>query len=249
MSVLSLDKLLSPIGIKRFMEEYKGKKHFIIKSKDNIFKDHFTWEEFENYLNQYNIQAWDRTPQLQIVLPNGRKWCKKKSPEKKTREQILKLWRTGSSFIITLSEFLNETMWKQTQEFEKFYGIGCANIYCSNNKEAKTFNIHADSTDNFLFHVSGKIRWYIYNEFAPEGQHDPRNHNDFTIMETVDLDDGDLLYIPRKQYHKVDTLSPRISISYHFREPYDGWKSHSETGSRSNWYNWKPEDIYNGTTE
>ena len=68
-------------------------------------------------------------------------------------------------------------------------------------------------------------------------------------METVDLDDGDLLYIPRKQYHKVDTLSPRISISYHFREPYEGNKSHSETGARSNWYNWKPEDIYNGTTE
>ena len=29
-------------------------------------------------------------------------------------------------------------------------------------KDAHCFPIHADSTDNFLFHVSGKIRWYIY---------------------------------------------------------------------------------------
>jgi ribosomal protein L16 Arg81 hydroxylase len=249
MSAIPLDKLLEPIGMERFLNEYRGKKYFVIKSKDNIFKDHFTWDEFENYLNQVNIGMWDRTPQLQVVLPNKQKWCKKKSPTKKSREELLALWRGGSSFIITLCEFLNETMWKQVQEFEKFYGIGCSNIYCSNNKAAKCFPIHADSTDNFLFHVSGKIRWYIYKEFAPEGKIDPRNHADFTLMDTIDLDDGDLLYIPRKQYHKVDTLSPRISISYHFQEPYGGTKSHSETGSRKQWYDWKPEDIYDGTTE
>jgi hypothetical protein len=117
-SSLSLDKLLQPIGLKRFLEEYKDKKHFVIKSKENIFANHFSWEELDNYLNQYNIQSWDRTPQLQVVLPNGNKWCKKKSPEKKTREELLKLWRDGSSFIITLSEFLNKTMWNQTREFD-----------------------------------------------------------------------------------------------------------------------------------
>lgn len=173
-SSLSLDKLLQPIGLKRFLEEYKDKKHFVIKSKENIFANHFSWEELDNYLNQYNIQSWDRTPQLQVVLPNGNKWCKKKSPEKKTREELLKLWRDGSSFIITLSEFLNKTMWNQTREFEKHYGIGQANIYCSNQKDAKCFPIHADSTDNFLFHVSGKIRWYIYKDFAPKDKENER---------------------------------------------------------------------------
>ena len=49
----------------------KVKKHFVIKSKNNIFKHHFSWHEFDNYLNQIKVGQWDRTPQLQIVLPNG----------------------------------------------------------------------------------------------------------------------------------------------------------------------------------
>ena len=243
-SSLSLDKLLHPIGLERFLKEYKGKKHFVIKSEENIFKNHFSWEELDNYLNQYKIQSWDRTPQLQVVMPDGSRWCKKKSPDKKSREELLRLWRDGSSFIITLSEFLNKTMWNQTREFEKHYGIGQANIYCSNQKDAKCFPIHADSTDNFLFHVSGKIRWYMYEEFAEEDKRmRPKSHTP-KLKEIIELDDGDLLYIPTRQYHKVDTLSPRISISFHFQEPYGGIKSHSETGKRNKWYNWEPGEIY-----
>jgi len=227
---MKFEELLSPIGIERFNREFKGKKCLVIKSEENIFKDYFSWRDLDNYLNQYKIGAWDRTPQLQVVLPDGNKWCKKKSKEYKTRDELLKLWKDGSSFILTLSEFLTQEMWEQCQEFEKHYGIGQANIYCSNNKEAKCFPIHADSTDNFLFHVRGKIRWYIYKEFATK-EYRPK---DATLEKVIDLDEGDLLYIPKKKYHKVDTLSPRISISFHFTDlkgkPY----------KRNNWYDWKP---------
>ena len=227
---MKFEELLNPIGVEKFNDELKGKKAFYIKSAKNIFKDYYSWKELDNYLNQYRIGSWDRTPQLQMVLPSGRKWCKKKSQKHRDREEILDLWNQGSSMILTLSEFLNETMWKQCQEFEKHYGIGQANIYCSNNKEAKCFPIHADSTDNFLFHVRGKIRWYIYKEFATK-EYRPK---DATLEKVIDLDEGDLLYIPKKKYHKVDTLSPRISISFHFTElkgkPY----------KRNNWYDWKP---------
>ena len=227
---MKFEELLSPIGVERFYREFKGKKCLVIKSEENIFKDYFSWRELDNYLNQNKIGAWDRAPQLQVVLPDGRKWCKKKSKEYKSREELLALWKNGSSFVITISEFLTQEMWEQCQEFEKHYGIGQANIYCSNNKEAKCFPIHADSTDNFLFHVRGKVRWYIYKEFAT----DVMRPKDATLEKVIDLDEGDLLYIPKKKYHKVDTLSPRISISFHFQErgkqPY----------KRNNWYDWKP---------
>ena len=228
---IPFEELIKPVGMENFLTKYKGKRHFVIKSDKPKFNKHFSWEEFDNYLNQVNIGEWDRTPQLQVVLPNNGKWCKKKSPEKKSREEIYKLWKSGSSFILTISEFLNKTLWKQCQEFEKFYGIGQANIYCSNQKDAMCFPIHADSTDNFLFHVSGKIRWYMYKEFSENNQH--FRPQDATLEEVFELDEGDLLYIPRGKYHRVDTLSPRISISFHFREPpaYSG---------RRDWYDWKP---------
>lgn len=228
---MKFEELLHPIGVKRFYEEFKGKKCLVIKSDKNIFKDYFSWRDLDNYLNQYKIGAWDRTPQLQVVLPDGNKWCKKKSKEHKSRGELLKLWKDGSSFILTLSEFLTKEMWQQCQEFEKHYGVGQANIYCSNSKEAKCFPIHADSTDNFLFHVRGKIRWYIYKEFATNNY----RPNDATLEKIIDLDEGDLLYIPKKKYHKVDTLSPRISISFHFQEAVKG-----KPYRRNDWYDWKP---------
>ena len=57
--------------------------------------------------------------------------------------------------------------------------------------------------------------------------------------QVIDLDDGDLLYIPKKLYHRVDTLSPRISISFHFKE------RHGKPYKREEWYDWIGE-ISNG---
>lgn len=224
---------LIDMPLEDFYLKHKGKKYFYVKRKDNPFADYFSWDEFDNYLNQINIGTWDRTPQLQVVLPDGNKWCKKKDPEKKSRKEIFELWNNGCSFVLTLSEFLNKNLWNQCREFEKNYGIGQSNIYCSKRKEAHCFPIHADSTDNFLFHVSGKIRWYIYKEFHRKGE--PYRPESATIEEVFELDDGDLLYIPKGQYHKVETLSPRISISFHFTD----W-SEGKPYKRNNWYNWKP---------
>lgn len=228
---MKFEELIRAVGVDNFYEKYKGKRHFVIKSKTPRFKNYFSWHEFDNYLNQINIGQWDRTPQLQIVTDEGR-WCKKKSPEKKSREEIYKLWKEGHSFILTISEFLNETMWNQCKEFEKHYGVGQANIYCSSRKDAKCFSIHADSTDNFLFHVRGKQRWYIYNEFYHKDM--PYRPESTTLKETFVLSEGDLLYIPKGQYHRVETLSPRISISFHFQERGD------KPYVRNDWYDWKP---------
>ena len=160
---MNFSELIYPMTRKTFYQQIKGKQYHVWKGDSDRFKDYFTWEQFDNYMNQINLGAWDRTPQLQIILPDGNKWCKKKSPEKKSREEILELWNKGCTFILTLSEFLNENLWKQCQEFEREYGVGQANLYCSKKADAHCFPTHADSTDNFLFHVRGDVEWYIYN--------------------------------------------------------------------------------------
>ena len=167
---IPLEQLL-PFPIKRFEEEFKDKKYFIVKSDKPIFQDHFSWKELDMYLNSHNLSGWDRMPQLQIITDNG-KYCHRKKTFQKgskvttdiqlTREEIFDLWNKGNSFVLALCEFLNKTMWNQCKEFEKYYGIGQANLYCSSRKDAQCFPIHADSTDNFLFHVRGSVRWYIY---------------------------------------------------------------------------------------
>jgi ribosomal protein L16 Arg81 hydroxylase len=136
-------------------------------------------------------------------------------------EEFLEDYKGKKPFIAKHPEnrFSNHFSWRELEIYlngdgrNGHYGIGQANLYCSSKKDAHCFPIHADSTDNFLFHVSGKVRWFIYNEF----QHECKP-NEATLAQVVDLDDGDLLYLPKKLYHKVQTLSPRISISFHFNE-------------------------------
>lgn len=223
-------KELLPMSEEEFLDEYKGKKFWISRSEEPRFANHFSWRELENYLNGNGRNGHKRVPQLQIVgLENRGKYCHKKSPNKIGSKAIHGAWWRGCSFILTLSEFLNETLWAQCEEFERYYGIGQANLYCSSKKDARCFPIHADSTDNFLFHVSGKVRWYIYKEF----QHECKP-NEATLAQVIDLDDGDLLYLPRKLYHKVETLSPRISISFHFNDAAYWGKGRKE--QREEWY-------------
>lgn len=214
---------LIPMPVERFKDEFQNKKWFIQKKDDGRFKEHFSWKEFDQYMNSYGLNGHQRMPQCQIV--GDKKYCHKKAEKKLTKEQIYEHWKNGDSFILTLCEFLNKTMWQQCVEFEKHFGRGQANIYCSSQKDAKCFPTHADTTENFLFHVRGKIRWYIMNEY--EWDCPPE---DATVQKVVDLDDGDLLYLPSKLYHRVDTLGPRISISFHFH-------THGDS-KREDWIDW-----------
>jgi len=224
------EELIAPLTKEQFFDEYKGKKIFIKKSKENKFKDHFTWKEFDEYLQSVDMNGYDRCPQLSIVYGKTR-YSKKENKIKFKKEEIYKQWKDGMSFIIPISENLNKTMWNQCEEFEKYFGNGCANIYCSSKKNAKVFPTHADSTENFLFHVYGNVKWYIYNEFLKKDNH----LDEFTLYDSFELNAGDLLYIPTKLYHNTEVLGPRITISYHFQE-----KQSKYQRMRNPWLNWIP---------
>ena len=102
--------------------------------------------------------------------------------------------------------------------------------------------VNAAELLEYLFHVSGKIRWHIYKEWAPASKKDKiaARTDNLTIDKEFELDDGDMLYIPKHLYHRVTTLSPRISISFHFNE---FGESHNRY-NRDPWLNWIPQGIY-----
>ena len=225
---MRLEEIL-PMSLEQFNDEYRQKKLLVVKSKDNIFKDYFSWREADAYLNSYGLNGWDRFPQCQIIdYKTGKKYCHRKAQYKLQKEDIFKKWKEGSTFVLSLSEFLNRRLWEQCQHFEEFYGRGQANIYMSSKKDARCFPTHADTTENYLFHVRGKVRWYIMNEYEHECI--PQKA---TVNKQIDLSEGDLLYLPSKLYHRVDTLGPRISISFHFHAP----EKQGQTW-REEWLDW-----------
>jgi ribosomal protein L16 Arg81 hydroxylase len=223
---IDFEKLL-PMGVKKFEEHFRNKQWFVAKGNPERF-NHFSWEYLDEYLNSSDLNGHDRLPRCQIINDEGKKYCHRKSKKKMNKEQMYKDWKKGNTFVLTACEFLNKTMWNQCMKFEEYYGRGCANIYCSSKQDAYCFHTHADRTENFLFHVKGTVRWYIMNEYKWECPPE-----DATVNKIKDLEEGDLLYLPINLYHKVETLEPRISISYHFTDP-KSWKK----GKRNPWYNW-----------
>ena len=217
---------LMKMSMDEFIELREKKEWVVVKGNGPRFKDYFSWKEADNYLNSYGLNGHFRMPQLQIIHPQG-KYCHKKAQYKLQKREIFDHWKQGNSFVLTLSEFLNKQLWNQCEDFEEFFGRGQANIYMSSRKDAKCFPTHADTTENFLFHVRGTVRWYIYNET----EHDCKPH-EATVDKVIDLEEGDLLWLPPKLYHRVETLGPRISISFHFHPP------EKQGGWREPWLDW-----------
>ena len=243
MGKYTIKDILDPVDPKRFWLHYWGKKHLVIRR--NIFKTLFKWNDFTNVLNGYprNLNH------LQILDYDGKgtKWCldkvkkgKLKLPMLKKKE-VLDLWRSGKTFVLSMAEYTKQDFVEICDEFEKYFERGQVNIYCSSKKDAVGFPAHCDQTENFLFHTEGKVKWTIYDNSAPE-------RKPGKVIDEFVLEAGDLLYIPQYRYHKAESLTPRISISIHFpnkrNQSLKKFQITKKGAKRDGWYNWMPEDLY-----
>ena len=238
---ITIDEILDPISPKLFFKEYWNKKHLVIRR--NKFKNLYTWQDFDKYLNQYpGIKG------LQIVDYNGHeKWCldKVQKGELKlpmlSKQEVNDEWKKGKTFVLPFSEYQKKELVDICFELERYFERGQANVYCSPKSESKSFPAHSDNTENFLFHTEGKVKWKIYKEFAPQK---PKE-----ILDEFTLEAGDLLYIPQYQFHKVVAIEPRILISVHFsnkpKQSLSGFKvTPISKNKRKKWYDWTPERFF-----
>jgi ribosomal protein L16 Arg81 hydroxylase len=219
MDKITIENILEPISLKNFFQNYWGKKHLVIRR--NKFKNLFTWNDFDNYLNRYpNVKS------LQIIdganTKDGR-WCLDKILKGKlklpmlSKEKIYNFWKKeNKTFVIPFAEYEKKELVDICMEFERFFGHGQVNVYASHAKDSKSFPAHGDATENFLFHTEGKTKWTIYKEYIPNKPE--------TIIDEFILEPGDLLYIPAYQYHTLKDFK----ITPH------------SANTRAKWYNWAP---------
>ena len=233
-------QLIDPMTIQEFFTKYWGKEHFVIKAQCGActewMKNLYTWDDFNKYVNQYPYIRG-----LQILNYDGKdgRFCLDKVRAKKLNQPFFKkneiydFWKQGKSFVIPMAEYQKEELVKVCHDIEMYFGMGCANVYCSPGGGSKSFPPHADSTENFLLHNYGKTKWTMYKEFAPAK---PK-----TIIAEYELEPGDLLYIPIGQYHKAESMTPRISTSVHFHNKKNQSIKHFKINSenREPYYNFK----------
>mgnify|MGYP003126983201 FL=1 len=232
--MVSIEQILDPISVNDFFKNYWKKKHLVLRR--NKFKDLYSFNDLDKYLNQYpDIKS------LQILNYDNKdtRWCLDKVKNGKlklpmlSKQDVYDLWKQGKSFVIPFAEYQSKKLVDICFELEKYFANGQVNVYASPMANSKSFPAHADGTENFLFHVHGKVKWTLYKDFKNKD-----------ILDEFVLEAGDLLYIPIGMYHKVETVGPRILLSIHFKNKNNQSLDKFIIGgdnNRNKWYNWLPD--------
>lgn len=79
-----------------------------------------------------------------------------------------------------------------------------ANIYITPPKE-KGYGLHFDKHDVFAIQIKGKKRWHLYKASQEKASKETKKDS-FEKIETIDLQEGEVIYVPEGLYHDVECL-------------------------------------------
>ncbi|PPR79401.1 MAG: hypothetical protein CFH01_00458 [Alphaproteobacteria bacterium MarineAlpha2_Bin1] len=222
----SFEDLIDPIKEKKFFDEFHDNRFLHIKANNSDkFLNIFNWESFSRILNMTSI--WTSSS-LQLVLDKN-----KIAPEdycfpgvdregnevfQPQPNKLIEFLNKGATLIANEVDTLDSNIDSIAKILEdKFSSKTQCNIYFSK-QGRQGFDIHFDVHEVFAINLIGEKVWNIY-----EGRLDnPINSEAFIsldkeyakencgkILEKVLLKPGDILYIPRGQFHEALASSDR----------------------------------------
>ena len=231
MSITSLADIIAPVPEDEFLSEYFDKAPLHVKGKPDKFASVMSWQALNGILDMTSI--WSSVTlglflDGEVVQPA--KYCVP-GPDRSNQQGMMPitgkvhaLLAQGATMICNRVDRLTPSMSSFAAAIEE--AIECrvqANLYCSW-RERKAFQTHCDKHDVFAVHVEGEKTWRVF-----EGRLDnPLNHPRFKVLDQayhdkargrvmmeVTLSPGDLLYIPRGQYHDALAASQgTIHVSF-----------------------------------
>jgi len=210
--------LIAPIGEDAFFAEYHDRKplHIPASTPDKLH-DVMTWDALSEILNMTAI--WSPS-NLKLYLDTEpvpvEKYCRPAIDRNNLQtmqpdSEKVKSWlRRGASIVANDIDTLTPGLVATTDALERRLGAKVqSNLYCSWETH-QAFPTHFDTHEVFALHVAGEKVWNIYegrleNPIANDAY---KNVDDAfnaqhrgDLLEQVTLRPGDILYIPRGQYH------------------------------------------------
>lgn len=209
--------LLDPVTPETFMTEIYGRKPLHIPGGAEKFSSILSWQGFTELLDMAGIwtaaslkmklDRRDVPPQLYCARTVDRNQQNTWQP---IPAKVSAFARRGASLVCNEIETLTPGLRAVTEVLERtFNGRANCNLYCSW-KDRQAFDSHYDKHEVFALFLEGEKRWRLY-----EGRIDnPIHHAMFANQTQAYLDSqkgriaaevttrpGDLLYIPRGQFH------------------------------------------------
>lgn len=213
----SFDAIMAPLGAERFFAEYEGRQPLHLKGGADKFANVMNWSQLGDLLGQATI--WSNTS-LQLVLDKeavqasayctpaqGRDGGQVLRPDP---EKVKAHLRRGATLIANDIDHLTPDLTAFSHAMEEtLQGKVQGNLYLSSRRR-QGFAAHFDTHDVFAVHVEGTKTWFVYEGRAEDPIAHPRfktlgrEHHEKAkgeLLMEVHMEPGDLLYLPRGQYH------------------------------------------------
>jgi|GEM_PF-450480 bifunctional lysine-specific demethylase and histidyl-hydroxylase MINA len=210
--------LIAPIGEDEFFAEYHDQKplHIPAPTPDKL-DDVMTWDALSEILNMTAI--WSPT-NLKLFLDSNavpvEKYCRpaidrnNQQTMQPDAEKVKSWLRRGASIVANDIDTLTPGLIAVTDALERRLSAKVqSNLYCSW-QQHQAFPTHFDTHEVFALHVAGEKVWKIYegrleNPIANDAYKNVddafNEQNRGALLDEVTLRPGDVLYIPRGQYH------------------------------------------------
>lgn len=213
----SLDEIMAPLGAERFFAEYESRRPLHLKGAADKFAQVMSWAKLNDLLGMATI--WSQAS-LQLVLDKelvpparytaaavGRDGGQVLRPDPDRVQSFLK---RGATLVANDIDHLSAELTAFSQAMEQALGGKVqGNLYLSSRRR-QGFAAHFDTHDVYAVHVEGTKTWHVYEGRAvdpiahPAFKTLPREHHEQAkgqkLMD-VHMEPGDLLYLPRGQYH------------------------------------------------
>ncbi|MGI9489535.1 MAG: cupin domain-containing protein [Geminicoccaceae bacterium] len=213
----AFDDVMAPIGADAFLADYEGKKPLHLKGAADKFAKVMSWSLLNDLLGQAPI--WSQASLLLMLdkepVPAqgycspavGRDGGQVMRPDPaKVRDYLKK----GATLVANDIDHLSTGLTAFSQTMEQALGAKVqGNLYCSS-KRRQGFAAHFDTHDVYAVHVEGTKTWHIYEGRTTDPIAHPmfktlgREHREKAkgkLLMDVKMEPGDLLYLPRGQYH------------------------------------------------
>ena len=214
---MTFDAVMAPIGGDAFLRDYLGQKPLHLEGEPTKFAGVMRWEVLGRLLGMTTV--WSAAslvlvldkepvpPAAYCVPVPGRDGGQVLRPDPLKVQALL---AQGATLVANDIDQLTPELSAFCAALEGALGGKVqANLYLSS-KRKQGFKAHYDTHDVFAVHVEGEKVWHVFEGRAeapiahPHFKGQPQEHHEKAkgaLWKEVRLKPGDLLYLPRGQYH------------------------------------------------
>ncbi len=220
---MKFKELIAPIDQEIFYSEYYEKKPLLIKRGFfNFYDNLLNINDIDSFLLSDNLNFKD----FKLLLNNQTVPLTLYSNSTGTAIDPQKLQDYKKKGALIVINNINRNIQKIADFFVPIESELKTSFQCNcylSPENSQGFKVHYDTHDVFALQIYGKKTWLIYNsdEFLPckidNKELNFLSEDKLTPIMEIELEQGDLLYIPRGFYHKAYTTnqaSAHIALNY-----------------------------------